>query len=65
LGIFRDHARILHGGCSAVLNEAAAIRTFLLNSWRSSFWLWMDYYLLCLGGQLYMEPVVTETGTQY
>jgi len=48
LGIFRDHARILHGGCSAVLNEAAAIRTFLLNSWRSSFWLWMDYYLLCL-----------------
>jgi len=35
---------------SAVLNEAAAIRTFLLNSWRSSFWLWMDYYLLCLGG---------------
>jgi hypothetical protein len=32
LGIFRDHARILHGRCSAVLNEAVAIRTFLLNS---------------------------------
>lgn len=34
LGIFRDHTRMLHGGCSAVLNKAAAIRKFLLNSWR-------------------------------
>jgi hypothetical protein len=50
LGIFRDHARILPRGSTAVLNESSPIRTFLLNSWQFSLWLWLDYCLLCLGG---------------
>src|SRR6266404_414685 len=64
LGILRDHARILHGGCSAVLNEAVAIRTFLLNSWRSSFWLWMDYYLLGLARNSIWNPWGLSIGPQ-
>ena len=32
LGMLRNHARILPGGCCAVLHESSAIGTFLLNS---------------------------------